>query len=177
MLARIPSLGYYAPFTLFFFSSYVPRLSLGAPDVLDKTVTLGQAVHGVVGLAHGADEAAEGVDVVLAGDGTAVLVNLGNGDLDRAVILGLDDAVGSAALAGDVAVIRSRNISTLLYKIFRQSFWCFELGDLVFLSRGFGAVLQIDDLATVVLHLDGVVWLIWCVKVVVMHWWDRLANS
>jgi hypothetical protein len=40
--------------------------------------------------------------VVLALDGTAVLVNLGDGDLDRAVILGLDDAVGGAALAGDV---------------------------------------------------------------------------
>ncbi len=50
--------------------------------------------------------------MVLAGDGTAVLVNLGNGDLDRAVILGLDDAVGSAALAGDIAVNRGRNIST-----------------------------------------------------------------
>lgn len=79
------------------------NLSLSAPDALDETVTLGQSVQGVVGLAHGADEAAEGVDVVLAGDSAAVLVDLGNGDLDRAVVLGLDDAVGSAALARDVA--------------------------------------------------------------------------
>ncbi|KAF1737510.1 hypothetical protein CRV24_003128 [Beauveria bassiana] len=95
------------------FPKPIPKLS---DHILDEAVTLSQAVHGVVGLAHGADEAAEGIDVGLARDGAAVLVNLGDGDLDRAVILGLDDAVGSAALAGDVAI---------------------------------------DDLATVVLHLDG----------------------
>lgn len=79
------------------------NLSLSAPDALDEAVTLGQSVQRVIGLAHGADEAAEGVDVVLAGDSAAVLVDLGNGDLNRAVVLGLDDAVGSAALARDVA--------------------------------------------------------------------------
>lgn len=80
-----------------------PDLSLGAPDVLDKAISLGQSVQGVVALTHRSDEAAEGVDVVLALDGSAVLVNLRNRDLDGAVVLGLDDAVGSAALAGDVA--------------------------------------------------------------------------
>jgi hypothetical protein len=80
------------------FSHNLIDLSLSAPDVLEEAVTLGQSVEGVVALAHSSDEAAEGVDVVLALDGTAVLVNLG----DRAVILGLDDAVGGAALAGDV---------------------------------------------------------------------------
>jgi hypothetical protein len=79
-------------------------LSLAAPDVLDEAIALGQAVQGIVGLAHGTDEAAEGVDVVLARDGTARLVNLGDGDLDGGVVLGLDDAVGGRALAGDVAV-------------------------------------------------------------------------
>lgn len=42
--------------------------------------------------------------MVLASDGTARLVNLGDGDLDGGVVLGLDDAVGGRALAGDVAV-------------------------------------------------------------------------
>lgn len=65
-----------------------------------------QSVHGVVALAHGADKAGQGVDVVLSGDGTAVLVDLGDGDLDGTVILGLDDAVGGAALARDVARFR-----------------------------------------------------------------------
>jgi hypothetical protein len=79
-------------------------VSARVPDVLEA-VALGEAVHAVVALAHGADEAAEGVDLVLASV-TAVLVNLGDGDLDRAVVLGLDDAVGRAALAGDVPAQR-----------------------------------------------------------------------
>lgn len=61
-----------------------------------------EAVEGVVALTHGADETAEGVDLVVALDGAAVLVDLGDGDLDGTVVLGLDDAVGGAALAGDV---------------------------------------------------------------------------
>lgn len=41
--------------------------------------------------------------MVLAGDLAAVLVNLGDGDLDGRVVLGLDDPVGGGALSGDVA--------------------------------------------------------------------------
>ena len=77
--------------------------TLAGPDILQQTVALRQAVHGVVALAHGSDEAAEGVDMVLSLDGTAVLVNLGDGDLDGSVVLGLDDTVGRRALSGDVA--------------------------------------------------------------------------
>ena len=80
-------------------------VSARVPDVLEEAVPLGEAVHAVVALAHGADEAAKSVDLVLASV-TAVLVNLGDGDLDRAVVLGLDDAVGRAALAGDVPAQR-----------------------------------------------------------------------
>lgn len=79
------------------------RLPGSAPDVLDVTITLSEAVDAVVRLAHGADEAAESVGLVLAGVAT-VLVNLCDGDLDGTVVLGLDDAVGCAALAGDVTV-------------------------------------------------------------------------
>jgi hypothetical protein len=82
-------------------SSQTRRLSAGAPDVLEVTVTLSEAVDAVVRLAHGADEAAESVGLGLASE-SAVLVDLGDADLDRAVVLGLDDAVGGAALAGDV---------------------------------------------------------------------------
>lgn len=89
-------------------TSHMPSLSLTAPDVLEETIALGQSVHRIVALAHCADEAAEGVDVVLAGDGAAVLVDLGHGDLDGAVVLGLNDPVGGAALAGDVAEAVSR---------------------------------------------------------------------
>ena len=78
------------------------NLPLGAPDVLEEAVALSEAVQSIVALAHGADETREGVDDVLALDGTAVLVDLGDGDLARAVVLGLDDSARRRALAGDV---------------------------------------------------------------------------
>lgn len=78
-------------------------LAGGSPDVLEVTVTLGQAVERVVTLAAGTDEAAESEGLVLAGVAT-VLVNLADGELDGGVVVGLDDAVGGAALAGHVAV-------------------------------------------------------------------------
>lgn len=89
------------------FKTAMLNLSLGAPDVLEETIALGESVQGVVALAHGADEARESIDNVLTGDGPAVLVNLGDGDLARAVVLGLDDAVGGRALAGDVTARKS----------------------------------------------------------------------
>jgi len=53
-----------------------------------------EPVKAVVGLAHGADEAGDGVDLVVTGV-TAVLVNLADAQLDRGVILGPDNASGS----------------------------------------------------------------------------------
>lgn len=84
------------------------NLSLRAarPDVLQQTITLGEAVESVVALTHGANEAAEGVNLVLASV-TTVLIDLADGDLDGGVVLSLDDAVGRRALAGDVAVKRT----------------------------------------------------------------------
>jgi hypothetical protein len=79
--------------------------ALAAPDVLHQAVPLRQSVDGIVALTHSTDEAAQSVDVVLSGDCAAVLVNLGDGDLDGTVVFGLDDAVGGAALARDVAVM------------------------------------------------------------------------
>ena len=71
------------------------------PDVLEETVTLSESVEGVVALTHGANETGEGVDLVLTSV-SAVLIDLCDGDLDGGVVLGLDDAVGGAALAWDV---------------------------------------------------------------------------
>jgi hypothetical protein len=84
------------------------RLSLAAtaPYILQQTITLRQSVQGIIALAHCSYEAAEGVYLVLAGV-SAVLVDLADGDLDGCVVLGLDDAVGGAALAWDVAVRNS----------------------------------------------------------------------
>lgn len=56
--------------------------------------------------------------MVLALDGTAVLVNLGDGDLDGSVVLGLDDTVGGAALAGDVAIQTHELASRLVTLVF-----------------------------------------------------------
>jgi hypothetical protein len=77
-------------------------LAGGGPDVLEVAIALGQAVEGVIALAAGTDEAAKSVGLVLAGV-AAVLVNLADGELDGGVVVGLDDAVGGAALAGHVA--------------------------------------------------------------------------
>jgi hypothetical protein len=52
-----------------------------------------EPVQAVVSLAHGADKAADGVGLDIAGV-AAVLVNLGDADLDGCVVLGPDDASG-----------------------------------------------------------------------------------
>jgi len=77
-------------------------LTASRPHVLEVTVALRQPVQRVIALAARAHKTAQGVGLVLAGV-AAVLVDLGDGDLDGAVVVGLDDAVGGRALAGDVA--------------------------------------------------------------------------
>jgi hypothetical protein len=88
-------------------SIILPSLALPhcTPDALDEAVALCEPVELVVALAHRPNEAAKGIDVVFALDCPAVLVDLGDGDLDRGVVLGFDDSIGSAALARDVAVL------------------------------------------------------------------------
>jgi len=78
-------------------------LAGSSPDVLEVAVTLSKTVEGVIALAAGTDEAAQSVGLVLAGVAT-VLIDLADGNLDGGVVVGLDDAVGGAALAGHVAV-------------------------------------------------------------------------
>ena len=78
-------------------------LSGSGPDILEQTVTLSEAVQRVVALTHRTDETTESVIDGLAGETTS-LVNLSDRDLDGRVILGLDDAVGGAALARHVAI-------------------------------------------------------------------------
>ena len=87
-------------------------LSLRAPYTLEVTIALCQAVQSIVTLAHGAYKAAQSICVVLARV-AAVLVDVGNRDLHRCVVLGLDDAVGGAALAGDVAIQLIRGLVLL----------------------------------------------------------------
>lgn len=99
-------------------------LAGSGPDVLEVAIALGKAVEGVIALAAGTDEAAQSVGLVLAGV-AAVLVNLADGELDRGVVVGLDDAVGGAALAGHVAVGRETMLVVLdiswILRMFRAS--------------------------------------------------------
>lgn len=92
--------------------------------------------------------------MVFAGDGTAGLVHLGDGDLNGGVVLGLDDAVGGRALAGDVAIRRGGGSvhRTLVFAFGRSLFSsCSALA----CGRVHEGRLQVHDLATVVLHFDG----------------------
>lgn len=83
------------PIGLFIPQLHIPNHLPGrAPDVLEEAVLLCEPVEAVVALAHGTDEAAESVDLVLASVAT-ILVNLANAQLDGGVVLGLDDAAGS----------------------------------------------------------------------------------
>jgi hypothetical protein len=140
----------------------VPKISHNAnlvsarvPDTLEETVPLGEAVDAVVALAHCAHEAAKRVDLVLAGV-AAVLVNLGDADLDGAVVLGLDDAVGRAALAGDVPAQRKIKLVCILFN--PPSGGCPGAEGFRGCSlRISGVRLQVDKLAAVVFHFDGCV--------------------
>lgn len=76
-------------------------LPTGRPHTLQISITLGKTVQRVVTLATGTHEAAKRVGLILA-HRAAGLVDLCDRDLHRAVVVGLDDAVGCAALAGDV---------------------------------------------------------------------------
>lgn len=87
------------PFTLPF-----RHLFDGAPHLLQETGLLCQPVQRVVCLAHRPYEAAESEGGVVAGDGASISRDVGDGDLDGAVVIGADEAVGCAALARDVAM-------------------------------------------------------------------------
>lgn len=89
-----------------------------APDRLEETVLLCEPVEAVVALTHGANEAAEGVDLVLAGV-AAVLVNLADAELDRGVVLGLDDASGGR-LGGISIALRRLEIDSVVTHAFAR---------------------------------------------------------
>lgn len=91
-----------------------PHSSLSAPNILQQTILLCQPVDGIIALAHRTNKTAKRIYVVLAGNSTSVLVNLGDRNLDRPVVFGLDDAVGGAALAGDVAAVKQVSKSLVI---------------------------------------------------------------
>ena len=72
-------------------------------NVGKETVLGGKLVESVVRKASGAEETVEDVLSVLASE-VAVLVELGDDDLDSSVVTSLNESVGGRALAGDVEV-------------------------------------------------------------------------
>jgi hypothetical protein len=77
-------------------------LSLGRPNILEQAISLRKTVQGIVTLATSTDKSAQCINLVLTGV-AAVLVNFADRDLYGGVVVGFDDAVGGAALAGHVA--------------------------------------------------------------------------
>lgn len=73
-------------------------------DVLEEAGIGGEGVQESIGLTLDANASAEGelgvLTSVASGDG----VNLSDGDLDRGMILGGDQAVSGGALTGDVEI-------------------------------------------------------------------------
>ncbi len=98
-------------------AAHASSLADPAPHILQQPVPLAQAVQRIVTLAHGAHEAAQRVDLVLARV-PSVLVDLSDGDLYGSVVFGFDDAVGGAALAGHVAGEGTQKVSSLFGGIF-----------------------------------------------------------
>lgn len=63
---------------------------------------MSESVKRVVRLTTASNVAAESIGEVVAWDGTSLLVDLSNVDLDRTVVLSLDDSVGGRALSWHV---------------------------------------------------------------------------
>lgn len=77
-------------------------LATPTPHSLQQPIPLRQPIQTIIALAHRADKAAEGIDLVLARV-PAILVDFADGDLHAGVVFGFDDAVRGAAFAGDIA--------------------------------------------------------------------------
>ncbi|KAH3662289.1 hypothetical protein OGAPHI_005539 [Ogataea philodendri] len=72
------------------------------PDVLEQTILLSKSVQGVISLTSSSDVSTQSVGGVRAWDSSSFLVNIGNVDLDRSVVLGFDDSVSGRALSWNV---------------------------------------------------------------------------
>lgn len=108
-LFSTPLLALYSPFILLPFVISITFLLLKhtnltgvRPDVLQQTVLLSQSVQGVVSLTSTSDVTAQSVGGGGTSNGSALLIDVGDVDLDRSVVLGLDNSVGGRALSWDV---------------------------------------------------------------------------
>eukprot|EP01101_Sappina_pedata_P006309 TRINITY_DN309_c0_g1_i1.p4 TRINITY_DN309_c0_g1~~TRINITY_DN309_c0_g1_i1.p4 ORF type:complete len:114 (+),score=3.24 TRINITY_DN309_c0_g1_i1:99-440(+) len=76
----------------------------GSEDVAEESLVLGEGGQVGVRLSGMTDESSDGEGGVLSLDDSAISVNVWDGDLDRGVIAGGDQAVGGRALAWKVDI-------------------------------------------------------------------------
>lgn len=72
------------------------------PDIVDQTVLLGQSVDLVVSLTSGSNETGQCVQGVGVWDSSTFFVDISDCNLDRCMVLSLDDSVGSRTLSWNV---------------------------------------------------------------------------
>lgn len=78
-------------------------LTIWRPNILQQAIPLREPIKRIVALPHAPYESRQRIRDVLASVVTQV-VYFSDRDLNRCVVLCFDDAVGGAALAGDVEV-------------------------------------------------------------------------
>ena len=111
-----------------FFFSFLILLTRVRPDVLQQTVVLSKSVQGVISLTSGSNVTGKSVSDVLTWDSVAILIDLGDVDLDRGVVLSLDDSVGSRALSWNVKLDLDTKSYDLMER-FKLSFRPFAMLD------------------------------------------------
>lgn len=95
----------------------MPQISLGILIILffndllgNNSILLSVSVDAIVGLAHPADGAANGVRLVRAGHAAGGLINIGDVQLNGGVILGRNDAVARRAEKSSfISIINRQN--------------------------------------------------------------------
>jgi len=79
------------------------KLSLCRPDILQQSITLSQSVEAIVALCARPNVSTQRVRDVLSSV-SSLVVNFAHVDLNRAVVVRLDDTASRRALSGDVEV-------------------------------------------------------------------------
>lgn len=102
------------------FGSIQQRYLTGVgPDVGDQTVGLGQSVQSIVGFGLSSQFTGQGVGLDGTWDQLTRFIDFGDSDLDRGVVLGLDDSAGGRTLSWNVQF----NLKNVLVFGFLVGFW------------------------------------------------------
>lgn len=72
------------------------------PNVLQQTIVLSQTVQRIIRFTSGSNVTGQSVGNVLTWDSTSFFINLSDVDLNRCVVISLDDSVGSRTFSWNV---------------------------------------------------------------------------